>query len=239
MMERHRRQAELNHDQTLERLEERGGLSAFEALCAVEGRKLNDKELRQLPGDEVVKRLRGHVTVDMGAELYDLREKVRVARETLVMIHHRADDGQLGEMFDLIRFGLSVLDDPKVHTVHRCPTCSAPIGQLACDGCAAQLCSSCVAGHECPRAREDAREEEWVTDEELAELVKTTAWPRWRDAMRAAFERGLSAGGDYQEVEIRAFPWIDNTPTTSSRCRHGVLQGYLCPRCVDDGDRDQ
>ena len=36
-MEPHRKQAADNHDQTLERLAERGGLSPHEAICAIRG----------------------------------------------------------------------------------------------------------------------------------------------------------------------------------------------------------
>jgi len=41
LVEPHRKQAEYNHDQTLERLHERAGLSPGELRCAVEGRRLD------------------------------------------------------------------------------------------------------------------------------------------------------------------------------------------------------
>lgn len=34
-----------------------------------------------------------------------------------------------------------------------CPTCRAPLGIIGCDSCDAELCASCVAGHDCAEGR--------------------------------------------------------------------------------------
>ena len=60
MIAPHERQALRNHDQTLKRLAERGGLSPREAVCVLEGRSLRD--LFRMTETEGRERLEAHVS---------------------------------------------------------------------------------------------------------------------------------------------------------------------------------
>lgn len=44
----HEAQAKINHDQSLERLAQRGGLSCYEALCVLQDRKLEFKQINEV-----------------------------------------------------------------------------------------------------------------------------------------------------------------------------------------------
>ncbi len=58
LLEPHREQARHNHDQTLERLAQRGGLSPGEMICVIEGKRWGD-----VPDDNAaVERLQRLVT---------------------------------------------------------------------------------------------------------------------------------------------------------------------------------
>lgn len=57
----HARQAMANHDQTLERLAERGGLDPYEAICILEDRKIVRGEARQRGDDNIKDDLRSKV----------------------------------------------------------------------------------------------------------------------------------------------------------------------------------
>jgi len=61
MLAPHARQAMANHDQTLERLAERGGLDPYEAICILEDRKIVRGEARQLGDDNIKNDLRSKV----------------------------------------------------------------------------------------------------------------------------------------------------------------------------------
>ena len=61
MLAPHARQAMANHDQTLERLAERGGLDPYEAICILEDRKIVRGEARQRGDDNIKNDLRSKV----------------------------------------------------------------------------------------------------------------------------------------------------------------------------------
>lgn len=76
MIAPHERQARENHDQSLERLAQRGGLGPYEACLVLEDRKLGfvGSPHKELTDEEWLTRLRKHVRVDLTAKLEQLRE---------------------------------------------------------------------------------------------------------------------------------------------------------------------
>ena len=78
MLEPHVEQIKYNHDQTLECLAERGGLSPYEAVCAIEGLKLfRNKHLPDPSHNPMffLERLRRYIKMDRTAEINRLRSE--------------------------------------------------------------------------------------------------------------------------------------------------------------------
>lgn len=70
MIEPCEKQAQLNHDQSLERLAERGGLAPCEALAVLDGRKW-----KQMPGGEAKAELQRRVDVSLYAKVSLLEQR--------------------------------------------------------------------------------------------------------------------------------------------------------------------
>lgn len=90
MMEAARGQAMRNHDQTLERLAERGGLSCYEAVCALESKKLyrngydfKDDTFFRAKLADLVKADQTNRIAKLEAEVERLRGEAHKAREAV------------------------------------------------------------------------------------------------------------------------------------------------------------
>lgn len=81
LMTPHERQAQRNHDQTLRRLAERGGLSPCEAVAVLE-----DRDWRSMPDAEAKAALQGYIDADLRAKLHAAEADLVFARQALQML---------------------------------------------------------------------------------------------------------------------------------------------------------